>query len=82
MIFAYLIELKITSRNYWLKGAIFSHIIGFLIFSVPVTFQVPYIATRSLDTVITQFIGALIWGLTMAYILSWLDKKVSLKENI
>ncbi|MCR6544301.1 hypothetical protein [Dehalobacterium formicoaceticum] len=74
MIFTYLIELKITSRNHWLKGVVFGYLAGYLIFAVAVTFQVPYIITRSLDTVITQFIGALIWGLTMSYILSWLDK--------
>ncbi|MCR6545705.1 hypothetical protein NVS47_09320 [Dehalobacterium formicoaceticum] len=72
-IFAYLIELKITSRLYWLKGIIFGYVAGFLIYAAGIALKMPHIMTRSLDSVITQFIGASIWGFTMAYLLHRMD---------
>ncbi len=80
IIFAYLIP-HITSRGYLLKGAVFGVVLGFLIYAIPTLLQMPLLAENSFITVLSNHIGGLIWGLTMAQTLHWLDKKSPLKSG-
>lgn len=72
IIFAYSFPLT-TSRNYLIKGAFFGVIIGMLIYAVPVLLQTPVLSKHSLHTVLSNHTGGIIWGLTMAQVLRWLD---------
>lgn len=75
ILFAYLV-INITSRGYLLKGAFYGFITGFIIFSIPTVLQSPYLARTSTGTATSQLIGGVLWGVTMAYTLKWLDNRV------
>ncbi len=75
IIFAYLIP-QITSRGYMLKGAIFGILAGFIIYAIPTLFQIPFLKDHSLATATANHLGGLIWGLTTARTLYWLDKAI------
>jgi predicted membrane-bound dolichyl-phosphate-mannose-protein mannosyltransferase len=77
VVFAFLI-LQITSQGYLLKGFIYALTVGFLIYAVPTVFQVPILKEASLVTVVSNKIGAVIWGLAMSKTLHWLDRRFSL----
>lgn len=64
------------SKNYLIKGALFGLIIGFVIYAFPVLFKMPYLYKSKLETVISNHIGGIIWGLVTAQTLKWLDRKV------
>lgn len=72
IIFAYLIP-KMTSRNYLLKGWVFSVAIWFLCYAVTLLFQVPELQNIPLKTAFFNFILATIWGLALGYALHWFD---------
>jgi len=74
IIFSYLVPL-ITSRKHVFKGAVYGYLIGFVIYSIPVVFGTKYLSTSSTGTTITQLIGGLIWGITLAEALRKLDEK-------
>lgn len=73
ILFAYLIP-GITSQAYLLKGAFWGFIIGFLMYAFAILLRMPYFNKISFDTVVSQIIGMIIWGLTLAQMLRWLDK--------
>lgn len=75
IIFAYLISYT-TSRGYLLKGAYYGVVIGLIIYAIPALFRTPYLTLHSTATVLSNHTGGLIWGLTMAQTLRWLDKRV------
>lgn len=74
IMFAYLLP-HLTSKNYLLKGAIFGVTLGFIIYAIPTLLQMPLLKEHSFITVISNHTGGLIWGLTTAYVLGWLDKR-------
>lgn len=74
ILFAYLIA-KISSKNYLLKGWIFSLCIWFTVFAIGKLFKFSFLARTSWETVVSNFIGASIYGLILAITLHWLDKK-------
>lgn len=80
IVFAFLIGEKITSRKFWLKGLEYGYIAGFLIYAAGIAFKLPEIMIRSVDTAVSQFIGGSIWGLTMAFVLKWLDTTQKLRS--
>ena len=80
IIFAYLIP-QITSYGYLLKGAIFGVVLGFLIYAIPTLLQTPLLAEHSFITVLSNHTGGLIWGLTLAQTLRWLDRKSPLSTS-
>lgn len=80
MIFAFLMGEKITSRKYWLKGLEYGYIVGFLIYAAGIAFKMPEITMRTAGTAVSQFIGGSIWGLTLAFVLAWLDTTPLVKE--
>ncbi len=76
--FAFLIP-QVTSRGYLLKGVFFGVIAGFIFYAIPTMFDMPYLAESSFATVISNHVGGIIWGITMAQTLRWLDRKTFVK---
>jgi uncharacterized membrane protein YagU involved in acid resistance len=72
VLFAFLVP-EVTSRGYLGKGIFFGIVSGFIIYAIPVLFRVPNLAVFSTETVISDHVGGVIWGLTMAYVLRLLD---------
>lgn len=64
-----------SSRHFLLKGALFGFLIGFFIFGIAILLRMPFFATIPFPTSVTNAIGGLIWGLTTAKMLDWLDSK-------
>lgn len=73
--FAFLIK-DIGSAHLWLKGWIYGNTIWFSIYAITLLFKVTEIETISLPSAFSNFLASSIWGVTMAYALIWLDKKV------
>ncbi len=71
--FAYLFPLT-TSRGYLIKGAFFGITTGMFVYAIPTLLQTPIISKHSIQTVLSNHTGGLLWGLTMAQVLRWLDK--------
>lgn len=80
VVFAFLI-LQITSQGYLLKGVLFSIVMGFFIHALPTVFQMPILKEASLQTVVSNKIGAVIWGLVMSKTLHWLDGRFNLAND-
>ncbi|KUO53120.1 MAG: hypothetical protein APF76_03515 [Desulfitibacter sp. BRH_c19] len=78
VVFAYLMRYT-TSRGYLIKGAFYGVVVGLIIYAIPTIFQTPHIANASIETVLSNHTGGLIWGLLMAQTLRWLDKRGSLE---
>lgn len=74
IIFAWLIN-RTSGHNFLLKSIYFSWLIWFFSFSVMHLFRVPEFASMSFQTVLTNFTGALIWGITLSFLLRWFDRK-------
>jgi len=72
IIFALLIP-AITSRFYLGKGVIYGLMSGFIIYAITTLFRIPNLVIFSTTTVLSNHIGGIIWGLTMAYVLRLLD---------
>ena len=77
-LFAMLLPL-ISSSNYHLKGIIFAIFITFVFYSIPTLFREPIFTQTPVESVISNNIGAVIWGLTTATVLKRINNKTSLK---
>ncbi len=75
VIFSYLIPF-INYSSVWLKAILYAIIVGFFIYAIPTLLSFPHLTRTSLGTVVSNFTGALIWALTMAYTLLYLDKNI------
>lgn len=78
VIFAFLIP-KITSQNYLYKGIFYGLIVFFIIYAIPVLYQVPNLYRTGPNTQFSHFIGAIIFGATITLTLRWLDNKPRVK---
>lgn len=76
-VFAYIIT-SITTRNLLIRGWFFGVLIWFSTYSLTKLFRVPQLLDISLASAFSNFVGATIWGLIMAYSLIWLNKKVNM----
>ncbi|MDW7674028.1 MAG: hypothetical protein SCK28_05770 [Bacillota bacterium] len=74
IVFAYFIPL-VTSRGYLIKGAFFGFITGFVLYGISILFKLPGFTVVSTNTVLSQSIGGVIWGLVTAYTLYLLDNR-------
>ena len=74
-IFAYLVK-GITSKYLWLKGLLYGEALWFIIYAITVLFKVPQIEKIPFKTALSNSIGSLIWGLLLAYSLSWLNQRI------
>jgi hypothetical protein len=66
--FAYFLP-QVTSRNYFLKGWLFSITVFFTVYAIATLFQVPGTVPTSLNTTITDFVSATLFGLVLAFAL-------------
>ena len=76
IVFVILIRQLLTSNNLLLKGWFFGVTLWFVIFSVFHLFKIPDLNFVPLKTAVSSFVGASIWGLTLAKIVHWLDNKI------
>lgn len=74
-IFVYLIR-RISSKNYLLKGWVFSITIWFSAFAITILFRIPGLISIPFKTTLSNFIEASIWGLSLGYCLNWFDSKL------
>jgi len=74
VIFTFLVP-EITSKHLWLKGIVFSIVVGFAIHAIPILFKTPHLIRTSLTTTITDYLGGIIWALTFAYSLKWINNR-------
>ncbi|HBE80774.1 MAG TPA: hypothetical protein DDW65_23760 [Firmicutes bacterium] len=70
---AYSISL-INSKGYLIKAIIYSFMVGFTFRGIVVLYQVPELYKISAQTSELNFIPAMVWGLTAAYMLRKLDR--------
>jgi len=64
-----------TSNYYLLKGVIFALVSGFILYAIPVLFNIQPLASSTLTTVITNHMGGALWGLSAAWFLKRLDAR-------
>lgn len=76
IIFVFLIQRLFTSNNLLLKGWFFSVALWFSIYAVFHLFKIPELEFVPLKTTISSFVGASIWGLSLATIVHMLDNKI------
>ncbi|WP_408956269.1 hypothetical protein [Natroniella sp. ANB-PHB2] len=77
IIFAFLLPL-ISSQNYLLKSSVYGLAVWFMSFAVAFLFQLPKLENVTLETVVSNFISALLWGLTLGLALNWLDNRLKI----
>lgn len=77
-VFALLISRLVTSTNYIFKGILFGIISWFAIYGLTYLADVPKLTPLIMGTAITDFTGAVVYGVTMAEILNRLDIRTGL----
>jgi hypothetical protein len=73
IIFIYLVTF-ITSENLLFKGFLFGVTSWFIFYSITLLFKIPELSRISFLTTLANFIGAVIYGIAMAFFLKVLDK--------
>jgi hypothetical protein len=74
--FAHLIP-AVTSRNLWIKGWLFGILSWFFIYAVFILYKVPEFGHRSVESVISNFVTASVYGIIQAEALLYLEKRAS-----
>lgn len=74
-IFAYVIT-GITSMNLLLKGGLFGALIWFVSYTITLLFKVPELADIPLKSAFFNLVSGIVWGISMAYALLWLDRRI------
>ncbi len=74
VVFAYIIE-KTSSRYYMLKGAGYGFILWFFLSGFGTIFRLPLFIDIPQISALTILVGAVIYGLVLAYTLKLIDKK-------
>jgi len=69
----------IGSDFLYLKGIIIATMFAFTFFTIPTLFQEPMFKKVAVNSVISNYIGATIWGIAAARILKWIDKREHIK---
>lgn len=75
VVFAYLVT-EINSGYLLLKGLTFSLVVWFSVFTIGLLFKVPHLIQPPVKTVISNLLGAAVYGLSLPLILNWLDRKI------
>lgn len=73
-VFAMLIP-GLKSKNIILKGWIFGCTVWFFSYAVTVLFQIPGLSEIDFKPAVSNFVGASLWGVLLAYNISILDKR-------
>jgi hypothetical protein len=74
--FAYFVP-QATSRNFFLKGWIFSITVWFAVYAIGTLYRIPGTVPTSLNTSITDFASATLFGLALAFALRKLTPHTS-----
>lgn len=77
-IFIYLLSI-ITSDNIVLKSFLFSVTVWFSTYAITMLFKIPELTRVSFLTVFSNFIGAVIYGVALGYVVKTLDKYKKVK---
>lgn len=80
VIFAFLIP-KLTSRAYLLKGMFYGLIVFFIIYAIPVLYQVPHLYRTGPNTQFSHLIGSILYGAITASMLHRLDNTTNVKDK-
>lgn len=75
--FAYLIT-KITSRNVILRGLVFGSAVWFLLYAITLIYNVEQTIPLRVNTALPDLIGGMIYGITVALTLRWMDRESEL----
>lgn len=73
IIFAYVL-LKLNSENIFLKGWLFGIISWFSIYAISILFRLSYMNIHHLNTTISHFLSASVFGIILAKTLTYLNK--------
>ena len=73
-IFVFLIPLC-SSKHLILKGIVFGYIIGFVKWAIPNLFKTPVLMDMTFNTIVSHAIESILFGLTLATVLQWLEKR-------
>lgn len=65
----------ISSKRLIFKGAIFGLTIWFILFSLPFLLQIGHLEVFPLKSVVVHSVSSMLWGITLAFILKWVDNK-------
>ena len=75
VVFSLLIPVT-KSRFLWLKGLLFGVAIWFLAYSLAIMFRIPTLTHIPSPTVLSNFIGASLWGLSLGIFLEMMQKRL------
>jgi Na+-transporting NADH:ubiquinone oxidoreductase subunit NqrB len=78
IIFAYLITV-VGSVNYLFKGCIYGLAIFFGSYAITLLFKVSPLIPIHVDTVLSNIVTSLVYGVVLAQSLHWLEKKAAVK---
>lgn len=78
VIFVLLIQRLVSSDNLFLKGWLYGVAWWFIIYAIAHLYKVPQLVLVPLKTSVSNFVGASIWGVTLAAVVRWLDTKAKL----
>ncbi|MBE0466670.1 MAG: hypothetical protein IBX71_05525 [Candidatus Desulforudis sp.] len=74
ILFAYLVPF-VTSRNHLLKGWIYGVLVWWVAYALTIMFRLPGLVTITLETAVSNVIGASLYGLVLAALLRWLEQR-------
>ncbi len=74
IIFSFLVMI-IGHRNLMLKGAIIGFVAGFIFYAIPKLFETTDLFATPIESVMSNHIGAVLWGLATGYTLHYLDRR-------
>lgn len=81
VIFAFLIII-IGNKGLILKGSIFGFVLGIIFYAIPKLFETFHLYDTPIESVISNHLGSVSWGLVTAYILIFLNNRYKEETNI
>ncbi|WP_347490764.1 YqhR family membrane protein [Desulfoscipio sp. XC116] len=81
-VFALLISRVLTDTNHIFKGVLFGAISWFAIYGITYVADVPKLTPLTLGTAVTDFLGAIVFGITLSEALNRLDTGKELIQNV
>lgn len=74
VVFIFLLQRLFNSKNLYFKGWFYAVFWWFVIYAIIQLLKVPEISFVPVNTSVSNFFGASIWGLVMAFIVDWQEK--------
>lgn len=66
---------KLTPQGFRVKGAFYGFILGFFIYGAAILLRMPFFSQIPFPTSAGNAAGGILWGVTMAHTLHWLEVK-------